>query len=789
MKLKSIKKIKKYKSFQNFTWQPFFNNETFHDDINILYGENGSGKSCICNILKSVSQNKNFTPEYKPEEVCLSFDDGVYKYPKNPDEWDKRKDKEDILFFDREFVDKNIHLGHNRDTQKGGQEQESGKMIIEFDSEAINLRDVREEVNIEKEKQGKRVEKFRDDNKDVLSFQLSDEETQLFQKFKNKTDKEIKTLKVEIEKNRRTIEKELETDQSSQKKVIGIQNSIYEIETESEEIDFSLLDYKEYQAVFNFDLKEQVKIKSEQSLIEKLRLHKEFFETGFEIRKKHPEQCPFCQSRNEEKNIKKIIKIYNEIYDDTYKKQVQHFSNKKQELIGELEFVRQELDKFGLNSIFLELKKLDQNYKIKGIYAVEEEKSLKKPQTKKITELSNRISKLKKPNKENIKKLYDEVEIEFKAIENLFSNTAKFIEEKNKLIRKFKLDNTDEKLQTRIIKNRAKLIEINQKFIFFNEKKIDTQKRKEQKEKEFKTFQKLLEDLKEKYKNARIKYENYASKEAFTKILQRIEEYFKNFNFSFKLELDTERRTGITKEFPFAFKVLDSEDNERDLKEGLSEGELQVLSLCFFFAFLDMQKDRKNKILVFDDPITSLDNSNLSCLVDLISIEKNSFSQIFVFTHHRTFFNFLRKKFKEKLKKSKEYNVIRNKKELGGSFICKSKAKKFINKLKNFEEDIYNKADQGIDIELKIIEYGQYLRYEIERFIKNDLLHWNTNDFPSAIEGVKNNKSIHDDELDIIKQVYSFCNWTTSHVSVGDDHGLEQLKGKISDFIGVYKKE
>ena len=783
MKLKSIKKVIKYKSFQDFTWQSFFNNETFHDDVNILYGENGSGKSCICNILKSVSQNKKYIHKYKPEEVRLLFNDGEYKYPANPDEWDKRKDEDDILFFDREFVDKNIHLGHSRDTQQGGQEQESGKMIIEFDSEAIILRDAREKAKIEKEKQEKVINIFREDNKDILYFQLSDEEIQLFQKFKNKTKEETKTLKVKLEKDKKTIDKNLETDQSSQKKVADIQGSIDEIE--SKEIDVSLSDYKEYQAVYNFDLKEQVEIKAEQNLIEKLKFNKDFFETGFEIRKKHPEQCPFCQSKNEEKNIKKIIKLYNEIYGDTYKKQVQHFSNEKQELIDELELIVQEVSNFGLNSIFLALKKLDQNYKIKGIYTVEEEKSHKKPQTKKITELISKITKLKKPNKENIKKLYDEVEIEFKAVEMFFSNIVKFIEEKNELIRKFKSDNTDEKLQTRITKNRAKLKEINQKLIFYNEKKTDNQKKKDQKEKELKVFEKLFEDLKAEYKNARIKYENYASKEAFTKILQKIEKYFQNFNFSFKLELDTERKRGTTKEFPFAFKVLDSEGNERYLKEGLSEGEIQILSLCFFFAFLDIHKDRKNKILVFDDPITSLDNSNLSCLVDLISIEKNNFSQTFVFTHHRTFFKFLRNKFK---KCCKEYNVIRNKKQFGGSFICKSKAKKFINKLKNFEVDIYSKADQGIDIELKIVEYGQYLRYEIERFIKNNLLHWNAPDFPSAIEGVKKNKSMHNDDLDKIKQVYSFCNWTTSHVDVGDDHGLEQLKGKISDFIGVYKK-
>jgi len=432
MKLKRIKKVKKYKSFQDFTWQPFFNNETFHDDINILYGENGSGKSCICNILKSVSQNKKFTPKYKPEEVCILFDDGEHKYPTNSDEWDKRKDKEDILFFDREFVDKNIHLGHSRDTQQGGQEQKSGKMIIEFDSEAINLKDLREKAKVEKEKQENVIKIFYEDNSDILNFQLSDEEIQLFQKFKNKTKEETKTLKVKLEKDKKTIDKNLETDQTSQKKVADIQSSIEEIEIE--EIDVSLSDYKEYQAVFNFDLKEQVEIKAGQNLIEKLKLHKDFFEIGFEIRKKHPKQCPFCQSKNEEKNIKKIIKLYNEIYDDTYKKQVQHFTNEKQELIDELELIIKEVSNFGLSSIFLELKKLDQNYKIKRIYTVEEEKSHKKPQTKKITELINKVSKLKKPNKENIKKLYDEVEIKFKAIEKFFLDTVKFIEEKNELI-------------------------------------------------------------------------------------------------------------------------------------------------------------------------------------------------------------------------------------------------------------------------------------------------------------------------------------------------------------------
>lgn len=321
MKLKAIKKINQYKSFQDFAWQSFFNSERFHDDVNILYGENGSGKSSVCNILKNVSQNKSFPTLHKPDEACLLFDDEEYKYSTESNEWDKLKNRDDILFFDREFVDENIHLGHTRDTQQGGQEQRSGKMIIEFDSDAIKLRDIRQETKIEKDGQEKIFQKFNTDNEDILGFTLSDTDEELFQKYKDQPKEEIKEIKSEFTKEKKAIEKKLETDQSSQKIVDNIQDSIEEVEIE--ENDIFLSDYEEYQSIFNFDLKEQVKIEAEQTLIDNLRLHKDFFETGFDIRNTRTEQCPFCQSKNEEENIAKIIKVYNEIFDDTYKKQSQ----------------------------------------------------------------------------------------------------------------------------------------------------------------------------------------------------------------------------------------------------------------------------------------------------------------------------------------------------------------------------------------------------------------------------------------------------------------------------------
>ena len=816
MKLKVIKKIKGYKSFQDFSWASFFNSQEFHETANIFYGENGAGKSSIVNILKNVLKGDNLFDKkfgykdfgkYKPKEVSLVFDCGECNWvrrefgddgcmdKKNIERsffgnfWDKKINSNDaILFFDRDFVHDNIHLGNTRETKANGQEQKSGKMIIEFDSEAIKLREACQTTKQAKSDKDEEIKKYKEDHKDTLDFFLSDDEKTLFETYKNKAKEEITDLKKELSKEKKETEKKLETDKATQKQVNDIQNSILEISNEKKEI--TLSEQSVYQALFNFDLKEQVQIQAEQDLISKIRQHKDFFQTGIKIREEHKSKCPFCQSENEEGNIGKIIKAYNDIFDVTYKKQLQVFETNKTTLIEELEEIINAVKNYDLNSVFVSLSELDQKYKIKDIYLVEEQKKYKKPTTSKISDLRKKIENLKKPSNEDIAEVYSKVKTEFDNLETFFNDIHTFIEEKNTLIRKFKSDNTDEKIQQRITVNNQKTEEIDLKTTFLNEKKIDKQKQKEAKEKELATIQKEFDDLKTKYDKAKEDYEKYCSEEVFKKTLKKIEDYFDKFKFSFKLQLKTEKTRNKT-EFPFAFKILDNEGNERDFKEGLSEGELQVLSLCFFFAFLDIQTNPENKILVFDDPITSLDNNNLSHLVDLIAEEHTKFSQTFIFTHHRTFFKFFRSKFnleKKPNKKASEYYVFRNKKDLGGSFICPNKVDDLRQKLKNLESHI-NKESQngGISEERLIIEYGQCLRYEVESYIKNDLLHINKPNFGNVIDClVQNKESKNDlsiDDLKKLKDIYSFCNWTVAHVSHGDDYGLGQLKDKINDFI------
>ncbi len=783
MKIKKLSRIKKYKSFQDFRWSNFLNTK-FHNETNILYGENGSGKSSICNILKSLSQNKDFV-RYFPEEVELLVDSTMYKYENRL--WSSNISRSSILFFDREFVDRNVHLGRDRGTQQGEQEQESGNLIIEFDGDAINLRSIRDKLSGIKDEKNQKLEDFKRNNKKILDFELKEGEDSLFKKYRRKNKAEITKLRESIDENRNELDGTIKTDKKLLQKATEIQ-TIKDVEDINTYVKFS--SNTTYQAIFNFDLKEQVKIEAADELIKQIKEHKEFFESGFEIRKGHSNQCPFCGAKDREAEIKKIIDIYNRIYDDSYRKLKAVFDKNKQSLIGELNQIQEAAKGVDLNSIFITIKKLSEQYSIKNLYAVEEEEKFRKSLSdKKIEELKKRISTLEKPNKEDISSLYGEAKMEVDQLSKFLLETAKLIKDKNKIIKLFKKEHTSEKLENRINKNQATFEKIRSELNFIDSQKIDSQILKLGQLKELGKFERAFDKAKDTHKSVRETYEQYCSTGAFAKTLSKIESYFKNFKFGFKLELDTSsRQTGSTKELPFAFKVIDPDGNERDLKEGLSESEMQVLSLCFFFAFLDIQSNKSQKILVFDDPITSLDDSNLSSLVDLIADEKNKFSQVFIFSHHRTFFKFLRKRFDEH---SNEYNIVRNKAHLGGSFLCKSKEERFIEKLKNLETHLSQLArnPSGFDVELQIVEYGQYLRYETEHFIKCRLLHWNeSSEFAKVVEGIKDNKKVSDTDLDKIKQVYSFCNWTTSHVDVGDDHGLAQLKEKIADFVGISDK-
>ena len=432
MVVKKLPTIKKYKSFQDYSWHNFFNTEDFHPKTNILYGENGSGKSSICNILKSVSRNKEFT-RYLPETAEVMIDNNRYKYSNNT--WDNHTPKDSMLFFDREFVDRNVHLGRGRGTQQGEQEQESGNLVIEFDGDAINFRAIRDKLAEVKESKNQKLDDFKKSNKRVLDFELDEEEETLFRRYNRRDKNTIKNIRENLGQKRTDLSNKLKTDRQLLQKTREVQaiQGLVGIDVE-----LNLSPRTSYQKVFNFKLKERAKVEAERSLVEQIKKHKEFFEMGFDVRNEHPNQCPFCGTKNREEEIKQIIKTYNQIYDESYKEQESQFESYKENLITELEQIQNTFNELELDEYFIKIKKLDGQYTIKSLYEVEKEEYFRKlPSLKKIGELKTKLANLGKPTKEDISVLFGEVRNEFVNLKKYFSELARFIKAKNKLIINF----------------------------------------------------------------------------------------------------------------------------------------------------------------------------------------------------------------------------------------------------------------------------------------------------------------------------------------------------------------
>jgi ABC-type multidrug transport system ATPase subunit len=192
------------------------------------------------------------------------------------------------------------------------------------------------------------------------------------------------------------------------------------------------------------------------------------------------------------------------------------------------------------------------------------------------------------------------------------------------------------------------------------------------------------------------------------------------FNLSFTLEHITGNNQ--TKDYSFSFKIKDSKGNERDMKKGLSEGERQLISLAFFFAVNENLQNKDTKVLVFDDPITSLDAPNLKILAELIHQKTQEFSQILVFTHHPLFFKYLAKC---ESPNPAKFGVLKNAEQFGGSFVYYDPGFDLVSEVQRCNREISQNAQSGnLKPEEIALKYGQLLRLAVERFIKNDLLMW-----------------------------------------------------------------
>jgi wobble nucleotide-excising tRNase len=139
-------------------------------------------------------------------------------------------------------------------------------------------------------------------------------------------------------------------------------------------------------------------------------------------------------------------------------------------------------------------------------------------------------------------------------------------------------------------------------------------------------------------------------------------------------------------------------------KECLSEGDKSTIALAFFLSKLDIDPNRQNKILIFDDPLSSLDTNRRTYTIGIIKALFQQMKQIVVLSHNEYFLHEIGKDFN---------GAVKNTLRITENFLAKASV------LEECDLDNLVKNDY-----FKHIEALEAFRNNPDHLIKDSVLGW-----------------------------------------------------------------
>jgi len=788
MKIRKIQSIKNYKSFSDFSWDKFCkdcsNNEQVLSNYSVIFGENGAGKSAVCDILKSLSQIQDFQ-NTSPDLAEIEIKNGsnqVHKF-ENGSWTPNQLNKNSFLFFDVDFISANVHTHGERSNQQGRHSQNSGKMIIDLDEKANQLKIVVKE----KKEESDNFDKI---NTDILNKIFTDKDKELFAIYKDKSEQEIKgeILKKQEES------KKIELDLSALQKINKKYSEISQLPIINQLSFSSSISTKEiYSELVLRQLKEKAQDQADEKIKAHFEKHKRFIEEAKnQIPKDYQKSdCPLCMQPLA--NASKFIEYYRIAFDQTYENEKRKFLADIQNLKSELETLKSSINLLPTKvlGIFNSLEKIKTDFEIQDIYKLEEKteytEKFSKISIAQIDELILNLEALKSIERKEIKfsEAYNKITDGVKGIVDKIEDFNKLIDDKNKAISAFKGKYSDQNKITNEIQEKTKnQTELQEITLFLINDKIQSIKNQN-------TAVLGQKALVEVLKKAQEDLKNHLANSIPESVIIKMIDILGKFNLSFTLEHI--KPAPNTKDYSFSFKIKDQKEHERDFKDGLSEGERQLISLAFFFSINDSLPDKSNIVLIFDDPITSLDSPNLKILADLIHEKTQEFSQVIIFTHHPLFYKYVAKC--ENPNPCK-FGVLKNHDAFGGSFIFFDPGFDLTAEVQKCNEEIKQNAQNGnLKPEEIALKYGQLLRLAVEKFIKHELLMWNkeSNFEKEIIANLSKSKSkilkLDDSDLEIMTNIHKYCNHSNLlHADKENPSALSELMTHIDKFVIIQNK-
>lgn len=708
------------------------NGASFKDlnSINFIYGANGSGKTTTSSFLKNLAEN--------------GIED---KFANSKIAWYNNESLK-IEVYNKQFKEEQFRNSQVKGIFTLGKKTNENLENIESKKESIN------EEKEKKKKNEKSLQKLEQERKE----KEKDFTDRCWEKLYKKNEEDFKeTLEgfKRKEKFKEKILKEFENDKYNQSEIVGLEKLKEKIEivfgenqTELALLECNLTDFD---FIENHSIWEQKIVGSGDVAIADLikRLSNEDWVAWGREYIKDNSICPFCQKETITEEFKKQLESY---FDTSYQESIETIKEKMEDYESRTAGALERLDKI-----------------------VETEQ--KNQQTKLDTENLKRIVEtLKSKINGNQQKMFDKgkemsrsfklesTKNEIKEIRDLIDTANQQIANHNEIIKD--------------IKNQKKIcVEQTWKFLV-NEFKSDIQEYNKKYcglEKGINNLEKAISENQEEVKRLENEIRELEKNMVSIKpIVNEINAFLKGYGFTnFSLAYTEDEKSYR----------IQREDGQL-VGETLSEGEVTFITFLYYYHLakgsLKENDISKNKVLVIDDPISSLDSNILfivSVLVkDLMKEtmeEKTNIKQVIILTHNTYFYKEITSKYDLKRYQGK-YSFWIIKKDNNVSKIKDYKE----NPIKNSYELLWQEVKQAKDNNASWVSLQNVMRRIIEYYFR-------------ILGGFKHNDSLSEcfKNIEEKRVCNSFISWFNdgSH-GISDDLFVQSQDTSIETYLKVFEK-
>lgn len=572
----AFRKIKNIGVFGNYSWPSGLEN---FKAFNLIYGWNGSGKTTLSRLLRYLENNDNLPDDWKPEFI-IDSDKGKFKED-TPDRL-----YESICVFNGDFVEENINWGEGH-TEK----LLIGQVTHELAGKLSDARSKLEENQSAQLNEKKSLETKQNDREKFLTTNASDIKkrltTNIQDKYRNYNRKSLVQKFSELEKQDASTYT-LDSDEERKLNAEIQQNALNTLSHVSfpQTVDASLLS----------EAQEILKKSPTSVFIEALRADSDlnaWVKRGYDIHTERNEtNCQFCSQPLPDARMEKLEK---------------HFSDEYKNFIAEIDrigvLVKSWRDKYAdINLVhsadfftkFLEKYKTSQDdfYNTRGKWQELIDSLLEVLRQKR----ENPFNVLEETFTEDITQLEATIQSQLTSVNELVTKHNRKSKSLNEDI-----GDAKEKLENSFV---VKLLEKWRRL-----------------EKDIITINKQLTELVETITTLTNEIKRIEAETIQPKIGEEdVNKDLKRFLGRDDIKLDYEEDGYTIKR------------NGR-IAKNLSEGEKTAIALIYFFHKIREGTPVEEKIIVIDDPISSLDSQATHSALSYIKAKVKDAKQVFLFTH------------------------------------------------------------------------------------------------------------------------------------------------------------